>query len=240
MSNWVFLKKILEGNQEFSRRYIEFEPGIGKISFTSDVTGTKEIQIAEPEKKLGWHPFMHEGNIYLMPDKVPNFVIRLGGEKGGHNLFKISAGYAEIYSNEKYQAIGARLTKSIFESMPEWMQEGKNFILADEYICKEQQTKVSGVWLVGEEGTPQGKALFVEHGNFYYEMNVEVHMMPLIQIPSYTMVQVDLEKDGTAPEKALKIRVASNTEIVRQSVLDMVERSEELNRRIREELNKLK
>ena len=239
--SWQFLKKVLEKERSMCKMFIDYDPGIGKIYFFTNTTGYNETQVAEAEKGLGWHPFVFEGEIYLIPHILPTFKICLEGEKGFKNFFKISSGFAEIYSNDKFEAFGKRLSKEIFEAIPKELKKfNQAYLLADEYISQEEKTLVRGLWKV-EEGRIHGLALSVKHDETLYEMNVENHMCPLIRLSPNTLVEIgNDEKDGSEPQKAMKIRIASDVEIHKQALLDMVEESERLNERIKKELMQIK
>lgn len=237
--SWQFLKKMIQEDKDFSQKFIDFKPGIGKVYLFPEETGHTEIQMAEREKGLGWHAFTADDQLYLVPHNLPNFKVKLEGETGFEHFTKTAENLATIYTSDEFR--GVTLTKHIFDQMPQHLKEGKEFILADQYISQEQHTTIHGVWVIQENGVPQGKALFMEHGNFYYEMSVEARMMPIIHLSPNTLVEVENDEyDGSKMGKAIRIRVANNMEIVRQNVLDMVEQSETLNAKIREELAKLK
>lgn len=237
--SWQFLKKILEEDPDFSTKFVGFEPGIGKVYLFSERTGYEELQVVESEKGLGWHPFLANGKIYLAPENIPAFKVHLYGEQGFNHLNTVAQDLAVIYTSDEFK--GVALTKSIFDQMPQRLTEGKRFILKDQYLSKEEHTTVSGVWMVREEGVAHGKALFIEHGQFYYKMGIEAQMMPIIKLPDETLVEMGRKDyNGSTQRKALNIRVACDLEVQREEIMQMVKESEDLNRKIRETLGAMK
>lgn len=212
----TFMKPRIYGN--FSQRFINYQPDKVSKWIGKNLNGCERAQKMETELDLEWHPFIGaDENVYLISN-VTEFKLKVRGEVGFKNGSKALKWYASIYDSSRLHAEGMSLTRSYFDSLPEYLQKMKGVYWLDEQFDNRHleaeyipgtriaydYKKCDNCGLYSVHSGKMGKIELYDEirGKSIYKRGMRI----VIALPKDIKVVIgDSKRNGTTPNKALEL-----------------------------------
>ena len=223
---WISLTEAVMTRAISTTDFVEYLPNKASVTFSTQKTHAKNLQIAETEFDMGgWHPLIiRKGSMYIpyivsarpskfkleIPVEVRDgrnaFCRRISGENQSENGVELLKQYAQIYNNKELNAQGIPLTEQIFDALDtSLIVEDYSYWLAYTFVYKQELGFTAYYELnTGLKWIAQGYSGYKQSEIALDKQSIRVAVI----FPNDIMVEINNpDNDGSSEEKALRLKV---------------------------------
>lgn len=213
MSEYVNLMKVW-GNPELlgedrnpNLAFLNYRPDVWDLKGRDASLGTKQMDLHIRRPNVGFHAWVQDEMIYMIPEKPLENVQFFRNEDGWQNVREVGERIAKAFGCVRLKAKGILFTQSIYNSMPE---ELKPFVEGHCWVFKDPpaQIKENFDMLFCRNGHMENMAEYYANDGMCYSAK---EFMPLIVLPSNIMVKVGSEtRHGKTVDASLRLKLPDN------------------------------